>query len=185
MVRPEGGRGPADPLSPPVGQAGAGHGHSGGHEIRGRSRLQGHAQHGRRFQPPAAVFAGAVGGHGPAGRSAGGRDDRIALRSRRRGGGLAVAAAPDEPGREFLRPLPAGPGEQGLQRRLPLLPHVHFEPARPRRRPQLRLFVPGRNPLAAEAARRGSAKRPSRSSTGSAAPRRSTATKRSRPCGSS
>ncbi len=61
-----------------------------------------------------------------------------------------------------------------------------LEPARCRRRPQLRLFVPGGNPLAAEAAGRAVRRNAHhRSSTGSAGPRRSTATRRSRPCGSS
>ena len=47
------------------------------------------------------------GRHGPARRTAGRRDDRLALHSRRRRGGLAVEAAADEPGGESLRPLAA------------------------------------------------------------------------------
>ncbi len=51
------------------------------------------AQHGRRLQPPAEIPAAVAGRHGPAGPTAGRRDDRLALHSGRRRGGLAAGNA--------------------------------------------------------------------------------------------
>ena len=64
-----------------------------------------------------------LGRHGPAGRAAGRRDDRLALHARRRRRGLAAETPADEPRRESLRPLAAGAAAQGLQRGVPLLSH--------------------------------------------------------------
>ena len=83
----------APPLPAPRGQAGPGHRHHSRHAHGPRARLRVRAQHGCRLQPSSALPAGDAGRHGPAGRRTARRDDRLALRTRRRHRGLAAAAA--------------------------------------------------------------------------------------------
>ena len=98
--------------------------------------------HHPRYLPD--MIAGMDPENGPPGR----RDDRLAVRSRRRCRGLAAQAAADVDRRKFLRPNAAGAEMQGLQRGLSLLSHVALGKDRLRRDPLSRLLVPGRNPLA-------------------------------------
>ncbi len=83
-----------------------------------------------------------------------GRNDRLAVRAGWRHRGLVLAAARDEPGREFPFPPAAGVAGARLQRGFSLLSHGGPCPDRFCPRSQPRLFVPGGDSLAAEAGRR-------------------------------
>src|SRR5262249_32799112 len=113
--------------------------HFGPDAFRDREALRFADHDGRRLQPPSALLAGYLEGDGSRR-----RDDRLALRARRRRGELALVAPDDEPIDGPAIPVP--PRHPGARhgRQLSLLPRLTPAPRQPRSLALARFFLPTR-----------------------------------------
>ena len=163
------------PRDPPVGQARPRHGDARGDGVRHRERLRLLPEHGRRLQPPAPVHP-----RDPRRDERPRRDDRLAVRPRRRGrGGVQPQAEVHEHGHQRRTPGSSSASRPGTTAARSAATGSRSSPRSTSSKVRSRgLFVHGRDPLLVPRGRLP-VRRDARSSSRTAAPacRRSTRTK--------